>query len=67
MPRTSRHYRLPEETLDMIEAIRDVDESTTGIRPDATAVVELAIAELGRRKLGRRFADRVPVRRRRAP
>jgi hypothetical protein len=64
MARIRKNVRFGSETLERVEAIREADYQTTGIRPTETAVFEAAIAEFWRRKVGRRVADARPVRRR---
>jgi len=62
-PRSS--YRFGPETLGQLTQIQEADKALTGIRPTATAVIEHAIRELHRRKLGRRAsADARPIKRR---
>ena len=64
MARTLKAYRFSDRTIAALEEIALADQETTAIRPTETAIVELAIEELRRRKVGRRHADRAPVRRR---
>ena len=59
-----KNYRFSDETLAKITDVQDVLEELTGIRPSETAVIELAVEQLRRLKLGRRHSDRVPIRRR---
>ena len=65
MPRTktARSYRWSDETLGRLAEIRAAQADLTGIEPTETAVLELAVERLWRESIGRRHADRVPVRR----
>ncbi len=61
--RIPKTYRLSEDTLAHIDHIIKVLEDLTGIRPTATAVIELAVKELRREKLGRRSAEQATAER----
>lgn len=57
MPRTKtpKRYRLSDQSIAIIEAVAALKEWT------ATSVVEHALADYGKRVLGRRMADLVGV------